>query len=129
MTFKARGGETGGRLTALESVIAPGDGPPLHRHASEDEVLYVVEGEVRFQLGEEVLAAPAGTFAFVPRELPHCFHNAGDVPARLLVLFTPAGMEDFFERFAAVPRSALGPQAFAQAGAPAGMEVLGPPLR
>jgi quercetin dioxygenase-like cupin family protein len=129
VTFKARGTETGGGVTALESVVAPGDGPPLHAHANEDEVLYVLEGDVRFRLGEEVRPGPAGTFVFVPRGLPHCFQNTGDGHARLLVLFTPAGMERFFERFAEVPQAALGPQAFAQAGAPVGMEVLGPPLR
>jgi quercetin dioxygenase-like cupin family protein len=122
VTFKARGPETGGALTALESVIAPGDGPPLHVHTGEDEVIYVLDGELRIRLGDVVHASPAGSFTFIPRGLEHCFHNAAGAPSRILVLFTPSGMEAFFERFVAV-------QDFAEAAAPAGMTVVGPPLR
>src|SRR6266487_2466187 len=93
LTFKARAAQTGGRLTAIENVIAPLDGPPLHSHADEDESWYIVEGRLRFQLGNELHEAPAGAFVFVPRGTPHCFQNIGDEPARILVLFTPAGME------------------------------------
>jgi len=50
-------------------------------------------------------------------------------PARILVPFTPAGMEHFFDRFAALTPTALGPDAFRSIGAEVGMDVLGPPLR
>src|SRR3954471_17916635 len=73
LTFKARGEQTGGSLTALENVIAPGDGPPLHTHAHEDEAWYVIAGTLRFRLGETLSEAPAGSFVFVPRGTPHCF--------------------------------------------------------
>jgi quercetin dioxygenase-like cupin family protein len=106
LTFKARGERSGGALLALENVIALGDGPPLHRHEREDEAWYVIEGDLRFQLGDEIAAAPAGSFVFVPRGTPHCFKNAGGSPARILVLFTPAGMEGFFDRFAALAEPA-----------------------
>jgi quercetin dioxygenase-like cupin family protein len=127
LTFKVRGEQTGGSLTAFENVIAPGDGPPLHVHASEDEAWYVIAGELRFQLGEERAAAPAGSFVFVPRGTPHGFVNAGSEPARILVLFTPSGMERFFDRFAAL--DAFDPSAFREIGASVGMDVVGPPLR
>jgi mannose-6-phosphate isomerase-like protein (cupin superfamily) len=125
LTFKARAEQTGGALTAIENVIAPGDGPPLHVHAREDEAWWVIEGTLRFRLGEERSEAPAGTFVFVPRTVPHAFRNVGTTPARILVLFTPAGMERFFDAFAAMP---AGPDAFAEAGRGAGMDVVGPPL-
>ena len=54
---------SGGALLALENVIAPGDGPPLHRHEREDEAWYVIEGDLSFQLGEEIAAAPGARFA------------------------------------------------------------------
>ena len=127
LTFKARGEQTGGALTAVENVIAPGDGPPLHTHANEDEAWYVLEGTLRFRLGEADAAAPAGSFVFVPRGTPHCFQNAGNQPARILVLFTPSGMEAFFDRFAAL--ETFEPKAFAEIGATVGMDVTGPPLR
>jgi quercetin dioxygenase-like cupin family protein len=126
LTFKVRGEQTGGRLTAVENVIAPGDGPPLHVHAAEDEAWYVLDGTLRFVLGTERSEAPAGSFVFVPRGTPHCFQNVGDGPARILVLFTPSGMEGFFDRFAALP--AFDPGAFRRLGAAVGMEVVGPPL-
>jgi quercetin dioxygenase-like cupin family protein len=128
LTFKVRAGETGGRMTALENVIPPGEGPPLHRHAREDETWQVLDGELRFRLGDEIHSAPAGTFVFVPRGVPHCFQNVGDGPARILVIFTPAGMEEFFERMAELPEDADMPVAFRSIGHDAGMEVMGPPL-
>ena len=78
LTFKVRGAETGGVLTVLESEIAAGDGPPYHVHAHEDETLYVPDGSFRFRLGDDVRAAPVGSFVHVPRGLPHCFQNVGD---------------------------------------------------
>jgi mannose-6-phosphate isomerase-like protein (cupin superfamily) len=60
LTFKARGEHTDGALIAFENVIAPGDGPPLHVHANEDEAWYLLEGDLRFKLGEETETASAG---------------------------------------------------------------------
>jgi quercetin dioxygenase-like cupin family protein len=128
LTFKARGEQTGGALTAFENVIAPGDGPPLHTHAGEDEIWYVIAGELRFEIGGEISEAPQGSFVFVPRGMPHCFQNIGSEPARILVLFTPSGMEGFFDRFADLPAEELGPEAFKRLGGPVGMEIVGPPL-
>lgn len=71
LTFKARGAETGGAFMAIETVAAPGEGPPLHRHRDQDEVLYALEDGFRVRCGDEVREAPAGTFVFVPRGLAH----------------------------------------------------------
>ena len=125
LTFKARGEQTGGTLTAFENTIAPLDGPPLHTHANEDEAFYILEGHLRYLLDGELHDAPAGSFIFIPRGTPHCFQNIGDRPARILVLFTPSGMEHFFDRFAAQDEGA---EAFRTIGAPLGMDVVGPPL-
>jgi quercetin dioxygenase-like cupin family protein len=127
LRFLVRGEETDGRFTALENVIPPGQGPPLHLHDAEDESWYVLEGELEFQLGDDVHRTPVGSFVFVPRGTPHCFVNVGDAPARILVLFNPAGMERFFAAFATL--DAPDPAAFARLGDPVGMRVLGPPLR
>jgi quercetin dioxygenase-like cupin family protein len=128
LTFKARGAETAETLTAFENVIAPGDGPPLHTHDTEGESWYVIEGSLRFRLGDDIQSAPQGSFVYVPPQTPHCFQNDGDTPTRILVLFTPAGMEGFFERFAAFPPGTVDPTAFQEAGRESGMTVLGPPL-
>jgi quercetin dioxygenase-like cupin family protein len=123
VTFKVRGAETGGALAVFETVVAPGDGPPLHMHSNEAEVLYVLDGDFRFQLRDEVHSAAPGATMFVPRATPHCFQNAGDAPGRLLIVFTPAGMEHFFG-LTGGDRAA-----FEAAAAQVGMEVVGPPLR
>ena len=126
LTFKVRGDQTGGSLTAFENVIAPDDGPPLHVHAGEDEAWYVLEGDLRYRLGSEIAGAATGAFVFVPRGTPHCFQNVGSQAARILVLFTPSGMERFFDRFAELP--AFDPSAFRAIGSQVGMDVIGPPL-
>src|SRR5919197_1639111 len=126
LTFKVRGEQTNGALTAFENVIAPGDGPPLHVHANEDEAWYVLEGELRFRRDADTASAPAGSFGFVPRGTRHCFQNIGEQPAKVLVLFTPAGMERFFDRFAALP--AFDARAFKTLGRDVGMAVVGPQL-
>ena len=66
LTFKVRGEQTGGLLTVFENIVAPGDGPPRHTHANEDESWYVLEGRLRFELGGELRNAPQGAFVFVP---------------------------------------------------------------
>ncbi|MEA2428933.1 MAG: hypothetical protein QOF37_2561 [Thermoleophilaceae bacterium] len=128
LTFKLRGEQTNGALLVAENVIGPGDGPPLHTHAREDEWWHVLDGTLRFKLDGEMRPAPAGSFVFVPRTVPHAFQNVGGEPARLVVSFAPAGMERFFDRFAEIPRGPAAPEAFARIGREVGMEVVGPPL-
>lgn len=124
-----RGEDTGGRLTVIENVIAPGDGPPLHTHAAEDETWVVLEGTLRFRLGDEEAQAPPGSFVFVPRGTVHAFQNVSEAPARILVSFSPAGMERFFDAFARLGPDEDIPAAFRRLGAEVGMDVVGPPLR
>ncbi len=130
LTFKLRGEQSKGALTAVESIAAPGEGPPLHVHVNEDEVFYVLEGTLRLKLEGNIQAAPAGAFAYIPRGVSHTWQNVGQTPARILALFTPAagGMETFFDRFATLPDDAPVPEAFRTLGSEAGMEVVGPPI-
>jgi quercetin dioxygenase-like cupin family protein len=96
MTFKATAETTGGSVMAVEVLAAPGGGPPPHVHEREDELWYVLDGEFEITLGDAVIRATAGAFAFAPRGTLHCFRNALDVPSRVLVMFTPGGFEGFF---------------------------------
>ena len=95
--FLVTGRETGGAYFAMEAVVPPGGGPPPHIHGREDETFYVVEGSCDIRLGDEIVVAGPGDFVNVPRGLVHCFHNAGDAPMRMILTFTPAGIEAFFE--------------------------------
>jgi mannose-6-phosphate isomerase-like protein (cupin superfamily) len=71
-------------------------GPPPHIHRREDETFYVLEGTCTFRLGDERITAGPGDFINVPRGMVHCFHNDGTEATRLILTFTPGGMEDFF---------------------------------
>ena len=129
VTFKVRGEETGGAFFAFETEVAAGEGPPLHVHANEEEILYVLDGDVRFRIRDDIRSAPTGAFMFVPRGVPHCFQAVGERPARLLIAFTPAGMEAFFSGLSEAIAKGLDPaDAFRSSGEAAGMSVVGPPL-
>ena len=98
VTLKAVGAETGGTLSVYEFVTPPRTaGPPLHLHRGWDEAFYVLEGELTFLVDGRTHNAPAGSFVFVPRGVLHTFWNASAAPARNLPVFTPAGIEDYFE--------------------------------
>jgi quercetin dioxygenase-like cupin family protein len=96
-----RSEQTAAEVSVIESAAPPGfSGPPLHHH-DFDETFYVIEGELTFQLREELFRVSAGEVAFAPREVPHTFTNLGTGPARYLIVCTPAGFERYFARMAA----------------------------
>jgi mannose-6-phosphate isomerase-like protein (cupin superfamily) len=100
VTFKVRGKEAGGTMTVFEAEVPPGTGPRLHVHEHSDECIYVLSGDVQIRLGHELRDAPAGSFAFIPRGVHHRYQNVGQTNSRIIAMFTPAGIEDFFESFA-----------------------------
>ena len=95
-TFLVTGEESGGAYFAMEAYLPPGGGPPPHIHTREDETFYLLEGEVEFLLGERTIVAGPGDFISVPRGTVHRFRNTGAETARLILTFTPAGIEHFF---------------------------------
>jgi quercetin dioxygenase-like cupin family protein len=96
-----RGEQNGGRVGVVESVMPAGaPGPPLHVH-DFDEAFYVLEGELTFQVGDELATAGAGELAFAPGGTPHTLANRSRHAARFLVVCTPAGFEREFARRAA----------------------------
>ena len=99
--FMIDGETTGGTFSLVEHPLPPRSlGAPLHTHRNEDEYSYVLEGRIGVQLGDEVLEAGPGELVFKPRGVPHAFWNAGDEPARLLELISPAGFENYFRELA-----------------------------
>lgn len=102
-TIKVSGADTGGQFVVFESTTSSGNGPGLHKHASQDEWWYVLQGEFVFQVGEQKFRAHAGASVFGPRAVPHSFLSIGAIPGKMLITFQPAGrMEAFFEEFAKV---------------------------
>ena len=88
--------ETAGAYFAMEALVAPGGGPPPHIHTREDETFYVLDGVVEFRLGDELITEGPGDYVSVPRGVVHNFHNPSDQISRLILTFTPGGMEQFF---------------------------------
>jgi quercetin dioxygenase-like cupin family protein len=128
VVFKLRGAQCGGATNVFEIEVAPGQGPPLHFHEAQDEWLYVLEGEFRFRIDDEVTQAPPGTFVFLPRHAPHSWQSVGERPGRLIGAFVPPALERFFERFAGVREDEASIDAFRALAQDDGMIVVGPPL-
>ena len=96
--FMLGGDEADGRFSVVEHPMGPRAlAAPLHRHHREDEYSYVTEGRVGALLGDEVMIAEPGDLVFKPRGQWHTFWNAGDTPARLVEIISPAGFERFFD--------------------------------
>ena len=97
-----RGQQNDGHLAVIDMAIPrDSDGPPLHVHPMHAEGFYILDGELEVQIGDRVVTASAGSFAFAPTNTPHTFANFSGRDARILVLCTPAGFEPYFDRLAA----------------------------
>jgi len=116
--------QTGGSLGAFRQTIAPKSGPPTHVHQTEDEFFYVVSGEFKVKLGDQILNAPERSFMFVPRGTAHTFRNVGAEPGVLVVGVTPGGFEKMFEERQGVDAETN--RALMKAHH---MDVVGPPLK
>ena len=96
--FMIDGEEAGGGFSLVEHPMSPRAlAAPLHRHTREDEYSYVLEGRMGALLGDEELVAGPGDLVFKPRNQWHTFWNAGDEPARILEIISPAGFEKYFD--------------------------------
>jgi quercetin dioxygenase-like cupin family protein len=97
ITVKIGGEQTEGQYAVIEEVSPVDSGPPLHVHRHEDEIFYVQEGEVEFQLGDQRFRAKAGNVTFLPKNIPHTFRNVGTTASKVLVVIIPAHSTGFFE--------------------------------
>lgn len=130
-TFKVISDQSGGGVTVIEGVSAPGEGPPLHVHREQDEFIYTLDGTFRVRLGHDLIEAHPGSFVFIPRNTPHTWQNVGEGPSRFVATLIPGSVEfeTFFRRYAEVPPGERGVEAFTRLAAETkAMETLGPPL-
>jgi mannose-6-phosphate isomerase-like protein (cupin superfamily) len=90
--------DTDGVFTLFEVTAAPQSPPAPHIHHREDETYYVLEGEFEFLDEDRTFRAGAGSLVYLPKDRLHSHRNPTDVPAKALVLYTPAGnIEKFVE--------------------------------
>jgi quercetin dioxygenase-like cupin family protein len=95
-TIKASGADTGGAFALIEALVPPQGGPPPHIHRREDEAFYLLEGELDIQVDGRRVSAGPGTWISLARGSLHSFKNISTKPARMLIVLTPAGLENFF---------------------------------
>jgi mannose-6-phosphate isomerase-like protein (cupin superfamily) len=96
--LKISGEDTGGEFALFE--IPPGiPGPPLHLHHIENELFWVLEGELDVQVGSEMMRLTAGSCAYAPKMIPHTWQPVGRHDVRFLALAEPAGhLEEFIAK-------------------------------
>ena len=129
-TLRATGETTGAAFGLVEhSEMPPGFGSPYHVHRREDESFYVLDGEMAFVVDGQWHYAGPGTFVHGPRDIPHGFAVIGTRPARMLLLATPGGFEQFVQALRTPFDAAPAPPDMAllmEAAARQGIEILGP---
>lgn len=96
MTVLIPGEQTHNAYTVLEMFIVPGGGPPPHIHHREDELFYVLEGDMTIFAGEQTVRAGPGTSVHIPAGAVHTFKNEGSEPGRMVIMYAPAGFENYF---------------------------------
>jgi quercetin dioxygenase-like cupin family protein len=98
LTFLATGDQTQGRFALIDALTRKGNCPPRHIHHNEDESFYILEGEITAWIGDQTICGAPGTLIFGPRGVPHSFEIDSD-QVRMLILLTPAGLEEYFKQF------------------------------
>lgn len=129
LDIKISGRDTENDLAVFEQTgLTPKGGPPLHIHPFQDEWFYVVEGEYRFQVGEDSYELKSGDTIFLPRNVQHAFVQLTE-KGRMIVSYLPAGkMEAFFEvtdQWTSPPTK----EQIAKVMLDHDMKVVGPPLK
>jgi quercetin dioxygenase-like cupin family protein len=118
VVFKLWGHDTGGALSIVEHPFAVGALVEPHTHTREDEYSIVTEGEIGFRSGDREVVLGAGGYITKPRGELHAMWNAGQVPARMIEIISPAGLEHLFRELADLADLAeAGPPPFDQIAA------------
>jgi quercetin dioxygenase-like cupin family protein len=101
MEIKLRDEDTAGAYSIHDNIIPAGSPGPLpHLHRDHEETFYVLEGELTVRVGARTITAPVGSFVVIPRDTVHQPSNPTDRPTRVLLIFSPSGMDHFFKEAA-----------------------------
>jgi quercetin dioxygenase-like cupin family protein len=93
--IKLAGRQTEGRFSLIEAVWPPKLEVPLHVHSREDELFHVLEGKISYRVGDSRIDAGPSHTVFAPKNIPHGFVVTSSEPARYLIVYSPAGFEEF----------------------------------
>lgn len=97
--------DTNNVFSVVEIITPPGKGVSVHVHQKEDELVYLLQGEIEVTLGEQSMRAVPGVMALLPRGIPHGFTNVGDTPSVVIDTILPGAFDNYFVEMAALYRS------------------------
>lgn len=110
VVMKATGAATLGQLAVMESVYPAGLSVREHVHHGEDEMFYLLAGQLSVFCEEHIWTAVPGSFVFVARGQRHGFLVAGAEPARALVITGPPRLDQQIAARAEPPPAAASPR-------------------
>ncbi|GAC1526120.1 MAG: hypothetical protein NVS2B16_34490 [Chloroflexota bacterium] len=124
--WKVVGSNTDGVVDIGEMVVQPGIAVPEHIHHKNDEAFYLLEGQFRLTVDGREHNLEPGAFVFVPRGVRHFWVNSGLVAARVILTFTPGGMDQFFVEMDPLLKGPLDLSKIGPVCAKYGYELIGP---
>lgn len=98
MSIKVRSEQLGGDFSVMQAVVEPHQLLAPHTHTHEDQAVFVIDGELEFEVGGEGgtrFTAKTGDYVIKPRGVMHCFWNKTDRTTRYIELSGRAGFEGF----------------------------------
>lgn len=92
------GNQTENKYSIIEITFPSGEESeiPLHKHGNEALVMHVIEGNFSFRYGKETLEGYKDTVLRFEKDISHSYRKIGKDQGKLLVTYTPAGLENFF---------------------------------
>lgn len=129
LDVKISGSDTEGGLAIFEQTsLSQGRGTPLHVHANQDEVFYVLEGSYQFVVANDKFHLTVGDSIFLPRTIPHAWTQVSS-KGKMIVTLQPAGqLEHFFTTMSSLDHEPT-QEEVAQIFEANGMKVVGPPIK
>jgi quercetin dioxygenase-like cupin family protein len=131
---KVASDETNGAATVMEMTVPEGNGPPPHTHPG-GETVYVLEGNLRYNIGDQTLEGGPGSVFHIPEGTVENFEPVGG-QLRVLVTYMPGGIENFFTEAGEIAKERTLPppsdtppdiERIAAIGAKHGMHIQAPP--
>jgi quercetin dioxygenase-like cupin family protein len=127
------------RVSVLEHAARRGDSPPLHLHVNEDEIFHILEGDFRFQIGDEERTGRAGDTVLAPKGMPHTYRVESNT-GRWLTVTTHEQFEAFVRAITRKPDARELPPiggppsqeaiaALTETARRFGIEIVGPPMQ
>ena len=102
--YKATSDDSDSQYALTEGIVPPHHVAPMHIHHREDEAFYILEGKFDIECGETFQTGP-GTFALLPKNLPHRFQNLSERSGKVLCVQSPGGIEEFFEHVSVLAKT------------------------